>query len=239
MDALTEARLNIRAALATAASPAVLCSFGKDSMLLLALCREVSPYIPVLWYRTGQDERFAKQIIRDWGLTAFSPAPSDVYLLTNGNERAIVHEYSWGGETLPMVSDLAPGERCSLTAYPDRTRPLFWPFDLVLVGYKDSDTHWTKGDAPLFQEGTTVGKAIYLAPIRHMSDTQVLAAIHDLEIPYRPVEDSLPLCTECMTGKSNEVWCPELKRFIPVEKWEADRSLTAFKRRFRLEESNG
>lgn len=230
------ARKTVRSALASSQSPAVLSSFGKDSMLLLALVREIAPRTPVIWFRDGTDESFARQVIREWGLTAFSPAPADAYLLANPttDETTLIAEYDFGGDRLPMLTDLTPGTTCALTHFPHRTS-LFYPFDLLLVGWKDTDMHWVKGNAQLAANGFTTGRAIVIAPIRHLTDEQVRAAIHTMNIPYRQVEDALPLCTACMTAKSTEVYCPEVGHNIPVHRWEADKSLTAFRQRFQLE----
>jgi 3'-phosphoadenosine 5'-phosphosulfate sulfotransferase (PAPS reductase)/FAD synthetase len=233
------ARQTIRTALATAQSPAVLCSFGKDSMLVLALVRELRPDTPVIWFRTGTDERFAKRVIREWGLTAYSPSPADVYLLTDGQEQTIIHEYAFGGARLPVVVDLADGEICSLTRFPRRTPTMVYPFDVVFTGYKDCDTHWLKGDASMFAGNQRLDRAQIITPIRHMTDEQVRAALQDLRIPIETSADELPLCTHCMTAGPGEVYCPERGGFIQASEWEADRSLTAFRDRFQLEGNHG
>jgi 3'-phosphoadenosine 5'-phosphosulfate sulfotransferase (PAPS reductase)/FAD synthetase len=217
----------------------VFCSFGKDSLLVLALVRELRADVPVIWFRTGFDETFAKRMIREWNLTAYSPSPADVYLLAQSNNVSMVHEYAFGGMRLPVITDLAPGETCSLTRFSRRTPEMVYPFDVVFVGYKDCDTHWLKGDAPMFDGSQRLDRAKLIAPIRHMTDAQVRNALYDLNIPLPPEQDELPLCTRCMTATENEVYCPELQRFIPRTQWEADKSLTAFKQRFQLEDSNG
>lgn len=235
---IEQAAQNVRDALATAQCPAVLSSFGKDSVLLLNLVREVRSDFTVLWFRTGQSEHFARRIIREWRLTVYSWAPSDVYLLANNGDRTLVHEYSFGEHRLPVLIDLAAGNSCALTKFTDRTPQLFLPFDVILTGYKDCDEHWVKGNSPLFQEGTTVGHARMFAPLRHLSDEQVRAAIFDRKIPFEPTPDELPLCTSCMTAGPGQVFCPEVDHMIPAMQWEKDKSLTAFKQRFGLEVAN-
>lgn len=231
---MDQARQIIRTALAAAQSPAVLCSFGKDSMLVLALVRELRADVPVIWFRTGFNERFAKRMIREWGLTAYSPSPADVYLLTDGQQQTLIHEYDFGGSRLPVVVDLADGEVCSLTRFPRRTPAMVYPFDVVFTGYKDCDAHWLKGDAPMFAGNQQLDRAQIVTPIRHMTDEQVRQAIHDLGIPLEVTDDELPLCTHCMTAGPGEVYCPERGGFIPAVEWEADKSLTAFQQRFNL-----
>lgn len=236
---MDKARQTIRTALAGAQSPAVLCSFGKDSLLVLALVRELRTDVPVIWFRTGFDEEFAKRIIREWKLTAYSPSPADVYLLTDGREQTIIHEYDFGGTRLPVAVDLVDGDRCSLTRFPRRTPAMVYPFDVVFTGYKDSDAHWLKGDVPMFDKGQRLDRAQIVTPIRHMTDEQVREALHNLGVPLAATNDELPLCTHCMTAGPGEVYCPERGGFIPSIQWEADRSLTAFRDRFQLEGNHG
>lgn len=173
-------------------------SFGKDSMLLLWLVRQVRPDTPVIWLRTGQDERFAKGVIRTWGLTAFSWAPAAVYAVSGGPYRTLVHEYGLGESRFPVLIDLEGQGPCAAQRFAHRRPSLYLPFDTLLVGYKDTDTHWLKGDAKLFDEETQFGRARVVAPIRHMTDEQVRAALKDYAIPYQPVKDQLALCTHCV-----------------------------------------
>lgn len=233
------ARTNITRMLEDSECPAVLSSFGKDSMLLLHLVQEVRSDTSVLWFRTGLDERFARQQIArlmDIGVTVFSYAPADIYLLARGLEHTLVTEYAFGTDMLPLLTDLTEGGECLLTKFPERLPELFQPWDVLLTGYKDSDTHWTVGHTKLFEEGVTLGRAKVYAPIRHMSDDQVRAAIVELNIPYQRVHDELPVCTRCMErGDTDTVWCPDEGRLIPRVSWDQQESLSAFRKRFNME----
>jgi 3'-phosphoadenosine 5'-phosphosulfate sulfotransferase (PAPS reductase)/FAD synthetase len=192
------ARANVVRSLATSASPAVLSSFGKDSLLLLWLVRQIRPDTPVIWFRTGQDERFAKSVIRDWQLTTFSWAPAAVYAVASNGRRALVHEYGLGESRFPVLSDLSAAGPCAARQFTERLPTLYLPFDRLLIGYKDSDAHWAKGEARLFGPDTQFGQAVVEAPIRHLTDAQVMGAIMDNHIPYQPVDDELALCTSCL-----------------------------------------
>lgn len=211
------ARKAIAAALHEAHNPAVLSSFGKDSMLLLHLIREVIPQVPVLWFRTGQNEDFAKRIIAEWNLMVVSWAPVGVQLLVNKDQRTLALEYDFGPCRLPVLVDLKGDGPCAKEKFAARTPELVVPFDLLFLGYKDSDSHWVRGDAPLFPLQGHHSPFGLCSPLRHMNDSQVLAHIAKLGVPYQPVEDTLALSTACMT--------PE-----PID---------SFRHRYGLEVSNG
>jgi hypothetical protein len=192
------AQQKVRETLAHSVSPAVLSSFGKDSMLLLDLVREVIPHPNVIWFRTGVDETFARRIIREWNLTAFSWRPADVYLVC-GQQTTMVQEYSVGEHRLPVLVDLVESDQCATCRWPNlRTPTLFLPFDTLLVGWKDTDEHWLKGNAPLATDGFTIGRSKMYAPLRHMTDEAVRAGIIDRKIPFEPTPDELPICIHCL-----------------------------------------
>lgn len=202
---------------------------------MLHLVREVLPTVPVLWFKTAAvDVAFGREVIRELNLTAYDYWPADTYLLTEGGHTTLVQEYDVGESRLPLLTDLVPGDRCSLTAFPNRTPTMYLPFDLLFVGYKDSDTHWVLGDKKPFEGETVVGRARMVAPIRHMSDDKVRGLIADLKINYREGDDSLPMCTRCMTQDTDEVWCPERRQYIPVEQWNRELALGGFRKRFGL-----
>lgn len=182
-------------------------------MLLLALTRELRRDVTVLWFRDGTDESFAKSIIRDWDLTVFSWAPADVYLLTNGEQQVMISEYSFGEDKLPMLTDLAPGEKMTLRLSV-HTAPLYPPFDVILWGAKDCDSHWVKGAGSFKADGFQLGGAKVHAPLRHLTDDEVVAELDRQGIPYRKDSDELQL---------------------PREQWPAEKSLAEFRLHFGLE----
>jgi hypothetical protein len=220
----------IRAALATSKHSAVLSSFGKDSVLLLDLVRSERPDTPVIWFRVGVDERYAKWAIGSWNLTVFHWHPASVYTLRKGSDVSMVHEYHINGAVLPVVVDLrlsaGSSEFCGTLSYRTRTPNFFLPFDTLFVGWKDHDTHWVKGDAPLRPDGYTLGGAKLIAPLRHLTDDAVRAAIHDRKIPFTPTPDELPVCRQCLSGRG------ECIHGGPVP---PTMDLLAFRQRFDLE----
>lgn len=210
---MEEARRKIQQALGTATCPAVLSSFGKDSMLLLHLAREVCDPT-VLWFRDGTAESFAKSVIRDWDLTVYSWLPADEYVLIDKERQVLISEYSFGDDRLPMLTDLVPGGEVSTTLVNLAPGPLYPPFDVILWGAKDCDSHWVKGAGKFKDDGFQLGGAKVYAPIRHLTDAQVVAALSELGVTYRTESDELQL---------------------PRAQWPAERSTTEFRQRFGLE----
>lgn len=219
-------RAHIAELLARSIAPAVLWSGGKDSAVLLHIVREQAPEATAVWFDVGGPKPAPP---------AISWAPADVYLLL-GETTVLVHEYDWGGTRLPLLTDLAHGPRCSLTAFPHRTPHIYPPFDMLFVGWKDCDTHWIPGTNLLPEDGTMLGQAELVAPLRHWTNDQVRAATVTLGITY-DTTDELPLCTLCMQPGNDTVWCSERQCYIPRVDWPADAALNAFRTRFNIEES--
>lgn len=228
---MDKARQIIAEELAAASSPVVLSSFGKDSVLLLMLIREIAN-VPVIWFRTGSDETFAKAMIRGLDLTVFSYPPADVYPLQDANNLTLIHEYSFGPDRLPVVVDIVSGTKCSLDHNTKRLPTMYQPWDVVFTGYKDSDTHWLKGPNELFRN-VRLGLARVVTPLQHLTDAQVIEELEACGIDYDR-SDELSLCTACYSSTAETVHCPKLNEALPVHRWDHTAALNAFRTRFNL-----
>lgn len=205
--------------LTNATDPAVLLSFGKDSLLLTALAREIRPEIPAVWFRDGTvNERVAANIILDWKLTVYCWQPANLYTVADGSNTALIREYSVNGELIPLVTDVVAGDGICLRNI-SRTPGIYLPFDLLLSGYKDSDQHWLRGPQPLFPEGLVVGNCQLAAPLRHLSDDQVIAELTARGLAHINAADEVVICNDCMAGK-------------PLH-WDRPLDLTTFKARLK------
>ncbi len=219
MDKLTIA--NLTAALETATSPAILWSGGKDSTLLLMAARQLGYNLPAVWFRDGAYNDDIMQRVHELNLTLYSWAPANMYLLAHDGSVALISEFSINGELLPMLTDVVgkKGGRC-LAVETARTPQLYMPFDLLLSGYKDCDNHWAAGNKLLYPEGLMLGQTRLTAPIRHLTDEQVLDELAAMNISFHQRDDRMPICSDCVAGK-------------PLH-WDKPLDLTAFRSRVKL-----
>lgn len=230
MNSLDKARKNIAHALNGAKAPIVCWSGGKESQLILKLANDVRD-VPALWFRSVDPcrNKFAENFLASADPTAYSWEPADRYVLPNGQGMSLIEEFSFGNRRLPLISDIAPGERCALNMPKDRVAFVNYTFDVTLVGTKACDSHALV--SPTKIDG-------FVAPLWHMTDEEVWAAIRELEIP---VEESVydgreadgpRLCTNCLSRGEGDVFCPEVKGAIPRFNWQPDAALAAFNTRF-------
>jgi hypothetical protein len=186
----------IRKTLAQAENPSVLVSFGKDSLVLLKLVRQIKPDISIFYFG-DRLSRFAESVVKENDLQVYSYAPADRYLVPNGDGYSLIDEYSFGQTRVPLISDLVPSTSCELeNLSPTRTPWFDYNADLTLWGYHQGDFH------PLvesvFPQRFQLGATVMDAPLYSWSERDVLGAIEELRIPYEPEVNEVQVCDNCL-----------------------------------------
>ena len=200
-----------RESLTKARNPALLCSFGKESMLLLESAREVRPDITVLWFG-DRLSKFAESMIKENDLCVYSYAPADRYLVPNGDGYSLIDEYSFGKTFVPTVSDLVESEKCEIEQLSTVRTPLFnYQFDLTLWGARSADTHPLIGSLPTgrFRLGNTVMEA----PLWNWSTDEVYDALAERRIPFEADTNRIEVCSGCLKQIKRTVGKKSLKAF--------------------------
>lgn len=237
MGLIKEARKMIADQFARAKRPAVACSFGKDSMVVLALVREQSPNIPVLYcegfpHPTKHD--FVKQMAHEWGLNLVTPAPIGMDVIAKGQDVSLMRIYEPAPRHVVVLPvEAAPGyvpdasSQCALAA-------IFTPpaavsslnFDALFIGHRGNDVDPHFGAIPLKAYEATVEGFHYFYPLRDWTEADIWRASDILRIPQNKARyerrdmdannDYYPLCTECLKPTGCETaFCPQLGRDVP------------------------
>ena len=203
-------------AIQEAKRPALLLSFGKDSLLLHCLAKQVRSDIALYYFGDTLSE-FATQMIIDNDLTVFNYAPVDRYVVPNGEGVALVDEYILNGTRVPFVSPIVKGDGCTHTLSLTRTPAFRYPHDLTLWGYRKLD--WQDAVNTVFPCENIVGGSRFIAPLYEMTDADVFEALETLEIPYGDERNEIEWCDECLTA-------------VIGDDWDRAASLSAFRNRF-------
>lgn len=160
-DKIANALDLIQRAMRHARRPAILTSFGKDSMVLLFLVRDwcaanghkmpdciffKEPHMP-------RKYAHANAVIEAWCLSVYDWRPSSTWMLQSGDEWEIMNRYAIGEQhDLPCPTGIRPPQdgKPFLCALADiYNKPLAAPapglWDLLLIGHKGSDTDTIQG----------------------------------------------------------------------------------------------
>jgi hypothetical protein len=213
-----------------AVTPAALISFGKDSMLLLELMREVRTDFDVIHF--GPVSKFAENIIKQYDLTVYSWNPAQRSILIDGDTTVLVDDYSFGGELMPVIQDIEPNDVCCGTVN-DKPPLMDWAYNWsdTFLGWKATDSHPIFANQPHIIDGMPFGNTKLYAPLRDLTDSDVFQALFERGIVVPPENGSVNLCTRCLRNEAT--FCPMVGAEIPPHTWSPADSLAAFQARFR------
>lgn len=214
---MIDIRRNITEALNGAQHPAVLCSFGSDSTLLLHYARQARRDIPAYYFGDSLPEP-AQRLVIDDDLTILSYAPADRYLVPQGDGLALIEEYDFNSQRVPVVSPVVKGPRetCTAESSGQRTPSFCFPHDVVLWGYRATDSN--ELITTTFARETTLGHTRFIAPLYDLTVDQVLNALDALGLDY-VTDDAAEFCGECLNAVLNG-------------NWDRDAALAGFRSRF-------
>jgi hypothetical protein len=210
----------ISSILSTAQHPALLCSFGSDSTLLLHFARQVRRNIPVYFF--GDElPKLARQMVIHDDLTVLSYAPADRYLMPHGEGTALIEEYDFNGQRVPMVSPVVSGPRgtCTVESKRPPTSSFYFPHDVVLWGYRATDHHDLLGNVT-FEREIQLGHTRFIAPLYDLTTDQVFNMLDVLELDYVS-DDAAEFCDECLNA-------------VISSDWDRNAALAGFRARFNL-----
>lgn len=180
-------------------APCFMCSFGKDSMVLLWLLRAMKVALPVVFYRDPwwpRKYQFAERIIRECGLVAYDYPPIAVSLWEGKSIMAFTNHYQVGplpNGLLHLPKNIAPpvkGKRylCALKDVLSRPTGGFnYPWDVALIGHKSSDEDQIAGKVPLHVDIKLNHRAgpDLAFPLRHWTDQDIWDYSDKFRVPQQ------------------------------------------------------
>lgn len=231
------AYLTIRSALGNSRNPAVMCSFGKDSVAVLHMVRSFKN-LKVIFHREPFQHHkyeYANRLMKEWELHVIDYPPNGTAMAEGGSDVEVVNYYQVGTKTVYLPTGLRHEDKgaatlCALTEiYGKLTGSVNYPFDLVFHGHKASDNDPILGKVPFFADVALNSDAPNIAyPIRHFTDADVWRYIEENDIPIHHeryekrdgewVEkddkthnpDYIGCCYSCMSKNTgNNVHCPK------------------------------
>jgi hypothetical protein len=238
-DTIEESELLIEQIMQEYRNPVLMCSFGKDSMVLLNLVRDLGYRIPVIFHREPfmpHKYKFANEIIQKWNLTVYDYAPVRTTFCKRQGKMEVLNEYQIGAETCMVPTGIIepkPGEEylCALKDLLYKPVGTFnYPWDLCFIGHKSSDVDPLHGKLEFeIDVKRHLNSAHFAFPIRKWSDDDVWDYLEEFDVPFHKERyenrqekadktenpDYFPACTACIDrDQPQAVHCPKLGRPI-------------------------
>lgn len=232
----------IREHIEKATNPAIMCSFGKDSLVLVHLTRTYLTDLPVIFYKEPtmpKKYRFARQVAEEWNLKVYEYQPARTGLQQTGAVVEFVNSYPIGKGLMNLaLNRIEPkeGEECLCGVLDFLSKPVAassFPFDVVFHGHKSVDQDPSYKKLTLKQQVVVnPGSATLVFPLKDWTDDDVWQYIEENQLPihhdrYEKLDgkwvnkedktfnpDCFPLCAKCLLSNS-EIYCPKFKRFVP------------------------
>ncbi len=224
--------------------PVVYASFGKDSMVMLALIAKAGLKLPVILHRESQAPRkyaFANRVIEKNDYEVHDWPPYEMQVVKHGEILDVVNHHQVGAERfdyLPIqIRPPREGEGffCALKDfYLKPTGSYIFPWDLAFVGNKSCDVDRILGEVRLttdFQDNAP--NCSFAFPLRYFTNADIWEYTVSENLPIdrkrynekdgwkEHADDStnpdwFTACTLCMSPDSpSEVLCPKTNRMIP------------------------
>ena len=221
-------------------SPIVMCSFGKDSLVVLHLAKKLNKKIPVLFLREpflSKKYKFANRLIEKLDLWVYDYNPFATDFVYNNSHLDIVSLYDLGqGDYNYKPIGLKPiinGNKliCSVNDILQRPKGRFdYQWDLSFHGHKDADVDPLHGTIKLSNDGTKpIGNTLWVYPLKDWTDDDVWYYIKKNKVSYDKKRydgnidyntDYVECCYDCLDPNLNSmVDCPlEKKKILNIGK---------------------
>lgn len=228
----------IKQQLARAQRPVVLCSFGKDSIVLLHLCLRFRK-VPVLFFRFPKFHEkhvHALTVMQAWDLEVYDLWPMRTMDYQHGEFFEVLHGYHTGaGGTLWLFSgirkrrDEEPRYLCGMEDLLCRpvARDYQYPWDATFHGHKGTDDPELGAVGSIVRPVSQLGDTQLVVPFVEWTDDDIWTYIHKYDLPYdhrryderdeTVSPDKYPTCYRCLDSQlaGQVVTCPKYGQPIP------------------------
>jgi hypothetical protein len=232
---------NIRTVLNRFGHPAVMTSFGKDSMVLLHILREAGFDLPCIYLRDpwqSHKHAFAEERIRAMGLTVHNWPPNGMGTKFNGENFEFVARYNIAPDAfldIPKnVEKQRPRAKLLCGLFDIIRRPLSvisHGWDVLLLGHRDCDTDPYYGQVPLHVDlkMNAPGEPAAYFPLRQWTDEDIWDFIESEHIPVQLDRykdrgelsdksfnnDYVQCCSKCLDPREGPVvFCPKFGKDV-------------------------
>lgn len=216
-------------------NPIVLCSFGKDSIVLLHLCLRFKK-VPVLFFRFAkfhEKHAHALSVMQAWDLEVYDMWPEMVTEYQHGDFFEVLHGYR---VSVNAVIHLFSGIRkrrdeesqylCAVDDLLARPRSFShtFPWDVIFHGHKGTDDPEIGTTGAIVEPISVLGPSRVVTPFVDWTDHDIWAYIRKYDLPYdrrrydeqdeTTSPDKYPTCYRCLDTHliGQMVECPKYRK---------------------------
>lgn len=218
-------------------SPVGLCSFGKDSLVMIHLILQIKKIPVIFWKEPFFQKKFsyAHKIAELWDLDVYDYPPQSVQYFQNNGFFDVLNFYRIGlnnyiylntgvrsfkeddDRFLCTIDDLIKRPVCSNYSF---------NWDCIFHGHKQNDPLYGLMDNVELPQWKILDKGIISFPLKDWSDKDIWNYIHEFKLPYNKERydhkyessnnDIFPCCYRCLdqNSKDKEVYCPKKNKYI-------------------------
>jgi 3'-phosphoadenosine 5'-phosphosulfate sulfotransferase (PAPS reductase)/FAD synthetase len=225
--------------------PVANVSFGKDSMVMLHLLREIQAFYPIVFYTSPWFPRkydFARWVIATLDLEVYDYPPMRTSMLYGKGIAAFCDEFMTSQVTTVAVPknivEYQDGDDqsrfiCGISFFTRPVGTLVYPWDVAIVGHKDTDSDQIYGDVPLHTRVLYRDAGPdYIYPLKEWTDTDIWDYTDYYQIPTQPDRydrakrqeladktfnsDYFEACIRCVDARKagQMVFCPKIQKEI-------------------------
>lgn len=237
MTKIEKTKNEIKAILDKCHNPILLCSFGKDSTVMLHLVYSIKNIPIIQWRIQGQTKKyeFSNRIIKEWNLTIYDYLPTRMDIVCSGDEFSAVGlrdmgNGGWAYVATDLVKPIDSNFGCALIDFIEHPTVQFfnYPWGLTLIGNKSCDYNPVLGEMPIKKSVSIIGNTILYCPLRDWTDEDIWEYTEKYNVPYNDKqynrnngykdfenktynEGCYYACTDCVNPNNDEmVQCPLL-----------------------------
>ena len=224
----------IEKCLKVSVNPVCLCSFGKDSLVMLHLILRIKKVPVIYWREPFFQSKFEhpQKIAQEWDLEIYDYPPAFTDYLQLDDYFDVYNFYYAGGNYINLFTgtrNYKPEDKKFLCAIKDLLlRPKCsgydFKWDSIFHGHKQSDPLYIGGKIEL-PKVKMFGKGIMALPIKDWSDEEIWQYIERYFLPYNKERydnkkeeknnDIFPTCHDCLDYRNiGEVFCPKQKKNV-------------------------
>lgn len=223
----------IKKCLDVSVNPVCLCSFGKDSLVMLHLILRIKKIPVIYWREPFFQSKFAhpQEVAQLWDLDIYDYPPQFTDYIQLEDYFDVFNFYNCGGQFINLYTGTRNYKKedkkflCAIKDLLLRPKCLNYEFkwDCIFHGHKQVDPIYI-GDRIELKRLYAFGNGLMSLSIKDWTNEEIWAYIEQYELPYNKKRydnkneeynnDLFSTCHDCLDYRKGDVVCPKTNRIV-------------------------